>query len=169
MSLELILPVIFSVFMCLYPYRSGCYYCHRTCNVFCKVLRLASNFDNRLAIHSYWRQICLPCMWNFGRPTNPDIFGNQCPFWYMNELTCDCIHYCYCSETKGDLDNDYPNPTIHCHCELPLDWNEIPTCNCDIQQCDTFFDCVEEADCILCALWHLDLHSLLSQYLFLRV
>jgi hypothetical protein len=86
-----------------------------------------------------------------------------------DKLTYDCINYCYFSATEGDLDHDYPNPTIHCNCGSNLDWLEWPTCNCDVQEFDTFFDCVEEPDCILCALWHLDLHSLISQYLHLRV
>jgi hypothetical protein len=122
-----------------------------------------------LVIHSYWRHICLPWLWSFRRPTNHDIFGNQCHFWYMSELTCDCINYCCGSEPEGDLDHDYPNPSIHCDCGSPLDWLETPTCNCNIQQFDMFFDCVEEPDCINCALSHLDLDSLISQYLYIRI
>jgi hypothetical protein len=110
-------------------------------------------------------------LWSFRRPTNPDNFGNQCQFQFMSrdELTCDCIHYYYYLETEGDLDHDYPNPTIHCNCRSLLNWVERPTCNCDIQEFNTFFDCVEEPNCILCTLWHFDLHSLISQYLYIRV
>jgi hypothetical protein len=108
-------------------------------------------------------------LWKFWRPTGNDIFDNQCHFGYMSELTCDFIHYCYCSVTEGDLDHDYPNPSIHCDCGSPLDWLETPTCNCNIQQFDSFFDCVAEPNCILCALWHLDQHALISQYVYIRI
>jgi hypothetical protein len=85
-----------------------------------------------------------------------------------NERTCDCIYFCYCLEEEGDLDHDYPNPTIHCNCGAIQEWAEIPTCNCGIEEFDTFFDCIEERYCILCLLWTLDLETLLPWYLARR-
>jgi hypothetical protein len=155
--------------MSLYPHRSGCYYCYRTCNISCKVLKSARNFGNRLVIYSYWRHICLPCLWKFWRNIDPDIFGNQCHFWYMSEFTCNCINYCYCSESEGDINHDYPNLSIHCDCRSPLDSLETPTSNCNIEQFDMCFNCVEEPDCIICAPGHLDRHSLISQYLHIKM
>jgi hypothetical protein len=71
-------------------------------------------------------------------------------------------------ESEGDLDHNYPNLTIHCDCGSSLDWGAVPTYNCDVQKFDTFIDIVEEPNCILYALWYLDLHSLVSQYLYIR-
>jgi hypothetical protein len=89
--------------------------------------------------------------------------------WYLWQpvpliMSCNCAHNC----PHSDLDHDYPNPTTHCNCGAGLDWLGWPQCDCQPQEFDMFFDCIEEPDCILCALWYLGLKEILPRYLNIR-
>jgi hypothetical protein len=137
----------------------------------CKVFKSTSNFENRLVtIFIGDISLYLACQ-TFQDPQILILLAIKATSKYMseNELTCVCIDHCYCLETEGDQDDDYPNTTIDCDCGSSLDCLAIPTCNCDIHQFNTFFDCIEEPDVIICTLWHLDLHLLLPQYLYMRI
>lgn len=57
------------MFMCRYPHRNGCYYCHLPCTNSCLLFKSVGNFEQRLTVHSFWRHCCIACLWSFRTPT----------------------------------------------------------------------------------------------------
>jgi hypothetical protein len=85
-----------------------------------------------------------------------------------DERTWDWIYFCYCWDKEGDLDHDYPNPTIHCNGGALEEWATIPTCNCSIEESDSFFDWIKKTDGTCCSLRFINLVFLLSWYIAQR-